>query len=463
MMDDKAYHKVAPIIHSSEIFFDDRNRALWDAMNLLVKAGKKIDYMTVATKAIEKGYNDIGVDINYITGLANKVASAANIVDHALIIKDKWYGRQCISIIANAQAAILEGSNAEDTMARAMKDLRKLTSDEQTGAQHVKDVMKDLLEKALKASKRDSRELTGVPFTGVPSMDKIFDGREPGDLIIIGAGAKMGKSSTVTNILKYSIDNSIPTMAASAEMRNLRILARVLALMTDYATRKVERGDFYSEEAKFERIKVMEEKIENAPLWLSDSNLSEHKVISAIYHYYHNHGVELFLFDRIGLFDEVVQARPGQEYRNREAIMATLRKIANELGICIILYTQLTKEYLKEEGGRPKGHHIFGGIGGPANCTKAALIYRPEAMASATPITEFPVGPYTGQDCRNRAEIFTVYNNSNELMSALVGFNPYSQSFFEIGTMDVEDEDDFESEPIIHPGTIGTPETDLPF
>ena len=268
--------------------------------------------------------------------------------------------------------------------------------------------------------------MAGEPFTGVPEIDRIFSGIELGDVIMIAARPKVGKSSMSNNILKHSADHDIPTYCRSGEMPNLKTAARFLAAQSGVRTRSIEKGEYWDTERKSLRSAV-DSAIETAKgkkLYLSDGPLSLPGVIADINFYYHRHNVKRFLFDRVGLFDEVVNSSNG-DVKARDTVIASLRRVANVLGIGIVIYSQLTKEAEKTESKRPEGHMIFGGTGGPANCTKAALIYRPEAHK----LSEFKAGPHKGTPASGLAEVYTVYNNSDELRSALVRFIGDRQMF----------------------------------
>lgn len=464
------WHLYSSVISTGDVFHQPKHRDIWNLCREAFDKGIKIDMFTIDALRKERGIDSFNVA--YLSELQMRVTGDTHTRAHAAILRDKWMGRKAIEMMAITQKELFSGKNAEDSIARMWEKFSRLSSDESTGAQKASKVMEELMESAKKASEKDDNSITGERFFGIESVDKLFDGREPGDLIMIGAGAKQGKSSTETNILAYSIDNKVPTYAASAEMQNKRLLARSIAMMTGGQTRSLERGEQFSDEELFEKIKVISARIAEAPLWMSDGNLDLRKAISNIYHYHREHKVELFLFDRVGLFDEVSLAKSGAEHGARSAVTASLRKVANELGITIILYSQLTKEYLNEPGARPAGHHIFGGIGGPANCTKAALVYRPEAITGAN-YNEFPESsPFYGQLTAGVAEIFTVYNNNGPLGSVKVGFNAHSQSYFETngGTLAASDPDDFESTSaiemksvLIDPTHKTTAEGDLPF
>lgn len=464
------WHLYASVIDTGEIFYEQKHKDIWNLCRKAFDKGMQIDMFTIESLRKQEKIDSFG--LAYLSELQMRVTGDTHTKTHAVLLRDKWLGRKALEFTKITQQELLSGKNSEDSIARMWEKFSRLTSDESTGAQKVGKVFEELMESARKVSEKDDNSITGERFFGIESLDKLFDGVEPGDLIMIGAGAKQGKSSTETNILAHSIENNIPTFAASAEMQNKRLLARSLAMMTGFNTRGLERGEQFSNEELAEKIKIMEEKIKKAPLWMSDGNLDLRRTVSNIYHYHREHGVNLFLFDRVGLFDEVSMSKSGKEHGSRAAVTATLRKLANELGISIILYSQLTKEYLSEEGGRPAGHHIFGGIGGPANCTKAALVYRPEAISGQT-IDTFPVSsPFSGHDTKGVAEIFTVYNNNGPLGSVKVGFNAHSQSYFDTsgGLLEATDPDDFESTSAVayNPQLAGDPNVvqddgDLPF
>lgn len=421
LFDNRAINSVITIL-SREVFYVESHKLIWDAIEGLFRKGNPIDMLTVSEAMKTAGtLNDVGGRA-YIAVLTNTVASAANIEYHARILWEKSMGR---ALLNHCQKVIQEiahdGGDIPDVLARHQDAIYKL-GQVGAGAQTMARISDDMLDKARMIHERGG-EMVGLPLTGLEPLDKLLGGWEPGDVIIFGGRPKSGKSSIASNIIKHHIKSDLPLYAASGEMQNLKVGFRVAAALADLPTRYLEQGKFFDKSSDVYAFEQAHKELQASKVWLEDTELSVPKMLSVVHYYFYNHGVKLFLFDRIGLFKEVLTSK--DDYKARMEVTGAMRSLANKLGVAIVAFSQVNTDAEKSASKRPESRHLFGGIGAQSNCTKAALVYRPEMYG----IKAFPEGKYKDDDAKGMAEIYTVLNNYLELGSVKLVFDGNKQIF----------------------------------
>lgn len=425
LIEQNAINVVASVL-DSDCFYHSNHQKIWGSIYSLFKDGNPIDLLTVMDRLkVHNVLDEVGGP-SYLASLTNMVGSAANIEYHSQVLRQMSIGRKLIERCQETIKKIAyEKEDIPDTLFNHQDFIFRLGKSG-SGAQSTGIVAEKMLEHAKVMYDRGG-EMIGTPLTGLPSLDKLIGGYEPGDVIIFGGRPKSGKSSVGSNILKYHVENRIPVYSASGEMQNLKTGFRLAAAMSHLPTRYLESGSFFKNQADDDSFSTALEKIESAPAWLEDMELSVPKMITTVHHYFYNHGVKLFLYDRIGLFKEVLNSR--DDFKARMEVTGAMRQLANKLGIAIIAFSQVNTDAEKTTHKRPEARHLFGGIGAQSNCTKAALVYRPGMYGMST----FQDGAFKEQDAKGMAEIYTVLNNYMETGSALLQFHASRQIFSEPG------------------------------
>ena len=138
----------------------------------------------------------------YISQLASKVNSSANIEYHAAIISEQAIKRSLISISSNIQKNAYEDTtDAFELLDYAEQQLFDIS---EKNIKRNYNKISDLSEKAVAdiRAKMDNKDgLTGVP-SGFSTLDRITSGWQPSDLVIIAARPGMGKTTFVTSVLR---------------------------------------------------------------------------------------------------------------------------------------------------------------------------------------------------------------------------------------------------------------------
>ena len=228
MLEKDSYNEINGIL-KSEMFYIKNHELIYMAIEALHDEGEPVDIATVCNKMKLSGnLKTIGGPFT-ITQLTARVASTANIVHHALILKQYWIKREIIRMGSHiSEEAFKDTSDSFQLMidAQSVIDTVSLTLDGKR--------MRNLSELALEAKqeiirKANTNELPGLS-TGFPELDEVILGIMKSNLIIVAARPGMGKTAFVTQIAKQvaSIDDNVIAFF-SLEMKDSQLVNRLIS------------------------------------------------------------------------------------------------------------------------------------------------------------------------------------------------------------------------------------------
>ncbi len=195
MLDKDALSVVLDILQA-ESFYTEGHQAIYRAMLTLFDKNSAIDLLTVKEQLSKSGELDKAGGPYRLVQLSNRVGSAANIEYHARIIAQKSIARELIKASGEVlRDAYDETIDVFDLLDDAEKKIFKITEDKLSrGVESIAELGPKALKllEEIKAKSSESGGLTGVP-TGFIELDKVTNGWQPSDLIVLAARPGMGK------------------------------------------------------------------------------------------------------------------------------------------------------------------------------------------------------------------------------------------------------------------------------
>ncbi len=340
LIDNRAIHSVLTEVRPDD-FYHPSHAELFQAMLGLQDENQPVDIHTVAAYLSDRKRLDaIGGHV-FLAELADYEATAANVVQHAQIVRDRSVKRRLISVATEivetafdqadpsqhlldvAQSRIFEIGQAE-----SRETFRSLKS----GLQHAMDHVEALMER--------SGELTGVP-TGFKDLDVDTGGLQPGELVVIAARPSMGKTALALNIARNAaVDHGKKVAIFSLEMTRLSLLLRMLASEARVDFNSFRKG--FGTAPDHTSLQRAAEKLYNADIWIDDSGMITTLEIRAkSRRLMSEHGLDLVILDYLQLAhsDNPAQRKDleiGQ-------ISHGLKSLAKELNIPVIALSQLNR------------------------------------------------------------------------------------------------------------------------
>ncbi len=132
--------------------------------------------------------------------IADFEATAANVLHHAAIVRDKSLKRRMISVAAEIAEMGFEQEDDADRLLDAAES--KMLGVSQTSRRSEFASLHDEMPRTfdyIENIMNRGGELTGIP-TGFRDLDKMTGGLQPGELVIVAARPSMGKTALALNI-----------------------------------------------------------------------------------------------------------------------------------------------------------------------------------------------------------------------------------------------------------------------
>lgn len=216
--------------------------------------------------------------------------------------------------------------------------------------------MGDDTEHVLSERAKHPEQIPGIE-TGFVNFDSYTGGGSGGELIVVVAPSKTGKSITLTNwATKIGIKDKIPVLYFDTEMSAREQEDRILAMLTGIPQREIVTGQYVLDTANGKAVDKIQ-KIKKAREELGMSNyyhiympmFSIEKVSAIAKKFCTQMGVKAIFFDYIKIPSNQADFKTQQEYQALGFFTSGLKDLAGILNIPIFTACQTNRNDLKSE------------------------------------------------------------------------------------------------------------------
>src|SRR5215470_5970906 len=351
LLHNDAFNLAAEVIDSGD-FFRDAHRRIFDKMVALADRGDAIDLVTLKEELGRSGDLDEVGGPAYITALVDGVPRSTNVEHYARIIKEKATLRNLIFSANRILSTAYEAEEEADVILDQAEHAIFAIADDKVRDGFVS--LRDLAQTSLDTIERlhSRKELvTGVP-TGFTDLDEMTSGLQPADLVIVAARPSMGKTSLVLNMAQHvgtKTDMSVGVF--SLEMSKEQLFLRMLTGEARIDAHRL-RGGFLGER-DWGRLAQAIGTLSEAKVFIDDApGIGVLEMRAKCRRLAAEHGLDLVIIDYI----QLMQGRGRFENRTLEvaSISRSLKGLAKELGVPIIVLSQLSRAPESRSDHRPQ-------------------------------------------------------------------------------------------------------------
>lgn len=398
-------------------FYSDKWKIGFEVIVAMYKEGRKIDLLTVSNYIATKKI--LGITSYDLVEATRMTGSSDHVTDWMTVIYDKYASRKLMELAYSLPQDVAKGKDVPMIIDEAMMELRRLITLDEGEVKTPEIYIPETIELIKKEIARGD-EINGTRMFGIQEVDYKMNGIEDGDLVIVAARPKMGKTATFVNFAITAIQHQQPILLMSGEIPNKDMVKRMLSVIsdTDISDIRYNRYDLGDP-----HIQAGLNTIFNSSVYLSDRPLSMKTVRDRISEYY-DKGVRRFGIDRFELFEEIITAKDQNTARTQ--LSSKLRRMVNEYqDIGIVMVSQMSAAHTKTTKKKPTSDDIFGATALQSDCTKMIGLYRPDQYGI--------LADDKGADLSGKAEIlFLAGNNIPNGESVWVSFDKRTASFKEI-------------------------------
>lgn len=339
---------------SRDDFYVEAHKRIFDAMLDLLEQGMGVDPTTLVAKLQDKNELHLVGGVEYILLLSDSSVTSANAGYYIEIVKTKADARR---LIETAERIAESGFDTSNELAylldSAEKQILEVTRNRRVNEfRHSKSVIESIMEE-LEHLRKSKDGVTGVK-TGFRELDRITNGLQRGDLIILAARPSVGKTAFALNVglktSKHNIQTSNGAVAIfSLEMPAEQLMKRMLSAESNIRGDQLRTGRF--DDRELGRLYEAAGQLSGCKIFIDDSSsIKMADIFSKCRKLKSEHGIDLIVIDYLQLIEG--SGRRGNDNRQQEVseISRSLKMLARELEVPVIALSQLSRSVEQRAG-----------------------------------------------------------------------------------------------------------------
>ena len=352
MLEPDAFDEVFSLV-KEEDFFKPAYRKIYSAIRDLNKKGEPTDLITLSSHLSKNNILENMGGPNVLTEILNQTPSAANIQNHAKILRSKALLRNLIRVSEDIidTAYNQKFDNLEDFFGSVESSVFSIT--EKKGTQELlplSDLVKESMDRLDTLYKAKKGEVIGLP-SGFIELDRLTSGFQPGEFTIIAARPSMGKTALSLNMALHAAINEKKKVAYfSLEMSKEQLMLRLLSSEGKLPLNNLRIGEISEEE--WPKLIDTAVSLSDSKLFIDDSSgLSPLDIRSKARRMKAKHGLDLIIVDYLQLM--TLNHRPDNREREVSEISRMLKSISKELNTPLVSLAQLNRGVESRSDRRP--------------------------------------------------------------------------------------------------------------
>lgn len=332
-------------------FFDKRYGRIYGAVCELTNSNKAVDIFTVLDHLQVRGQAQ-DIDLAMLNDLTQCAGSSGAARRYAEIVVERFLIRGLMSAADEVKSIAVEaGMPVLERIDRAQDLFQQLQQQRAVNdATAIEAVATELLDHINDLA--EGRITPGVP-TRFPGFDRLFGGGlKPGKLVVIAARPSIGKTALALAIAEAFASQGHPAGVWSLEMERQELAQRLLAMLGEIdlghlSTGKLDNFEWAQLTNAVERLRLM-------PLYINDKPAASLADIqSGARKLKRERGLSLVVVDYLQLMAASAAKAKDSRHHQIEEISRGLKTLAKQLGVPVVLLSQLSREVEKRTSGKP--------------------------------------------------------------------------------------------------------------
>lgn len=297
MLEQDAWDHVSDILTEND-FYKPSHRTVYGCIRELNKRGQPTDLVTISNYLMQTGQLDNVGGPTYLAEMMDQTPSTVNIKSYAQIVREKSLLRRIIHTSHDfiEKAYTQEFVDLESFLNHVESEVFKIA--ETTSSNDLMDasqLVKLSLEK-LEQLYAQKGEVTGVG-SGFFELDKMTNGFQPGELIVVAARPSMGKTAFSLNLaLNATLREKKRVAYFSVEMGKEQLMMRMLSSEARIPASQLRSGNI--DEFAWPKLINTAAKMSEAPLFIDDTSaISPFDIRAKARRMKAQHGLDMIIVD----------------------------------------------------------------------------------------------------------------------------------------------------------------------
>lgn len=334
---------------TAEAFYFAENADVFRGIMAVRAAGKAVDFLTVAEQVGTLPTGDRA--LAYCAEIVKNTPSVANAKTYAAIVRERAIERSLFDLGSHA----LEIAHSEQDVQTKIATLQAAAMALDCGAgdddiSKVADVLADQLEVWQERHDRHARGETLIGLsTGLKDLDEKLGGLQPDHLYVVAGRPAMGKTTLAMGFaVDAAVRQSKSSLVISLEMNKGQLLDRAVASEGRIPLALVKNGTACQNHGA--ELAAAAGLLRSAPLYIADrAGSTIGRIRSLARRHKMRYGLDLLMIDYL----QLVEGDGGNRTEEVSSISRGCKLLAKELGIPVVLLSQLSRKCEERPNKRP--------------------------------------------------------------------------------------------------------------
>lgn len=339
----------------------EQTKNCFEAILELASCDAVIDFVAVLNRLVASDFNDKEYK-KVLFNCVESVPSKSRIDYYCELVVGNYKARCLKSIVEKVDSSTLCADNVVDVAKKLSESIYAVMYDKtQSSLEDIYSIGVKSYDEFRKIEKENKSD------TGFKKIDRILKGLSPGNLVVLAARPKVGKTAFALSIAKNVALTGKTVAFFSLEMEKSEVYERLLACektisMNKIIDRKLEKNDI-------DKLENFMNEIKNLPIRINDDASVSVAEIKC----------QCKLIDNLGLVvvDYLQLIKPSKKFDNRNqeigAISRELKLLACELKTPVLCLAQLNRATIDSKRPSPNDLRDSGEI--EQNCNKLIMLW----------------------------------------------------------------------------------------
>ena len=353
MNNDAVYEAIARL--TEEDFYLKDHKIIFNAIKNTHIRGLKVELVTVVDQLMLDNKLQELSDPTYIYTLVEDNITPSTVEQYIRIVQDKTVLRYLVNMCDNISTGWnkIQMDDVGDYVSKVENDILAITRARNVGDFKAPSEVLEVIKEKLVNTDRRTGKMTGTP-SGYTDLDKITNGFQPGDLIILAARPSMGKTALALNFaMNASIEHNYPVGVFSLEMPAEQLMQRMLSATSGVNSDKIR--SFNLTDKEWPKIDIGVNKLAKSKIYIDDTAgakiadiQSKAKKLKA-----KHDDLGLIVIDYLQLITTSTFSKSDNRQQEVSEISRALKAMARDLKVPVIALSQLSRTVEKREDKRP--------------------------------------------------------------------------------------------------------------
>lgn len=334
-----------------DMFYDEKNKHIFNAIKSLHDASSPIDITTVKNELDkDKKLNIVGLD--YLTDVIDSVVTSANIDYYIKMLTDFYIRRSLINTATEIVNDSYDKDDVTELQDRAEKNiLLAVRNRSVTELLPIYEALRSAHDK-LEDLAKHKKLITGLE-TGFYDLDKLTTGFQPGEMIILAARPGMGKTALVLNMVTHAASTTKKAVAVfNLEMPAEMLVNRMISSIGRIDAYKLQTGNMHDKD--WQRYNEAMSELSDTNIYIeTDTSTSISEIRAKCRRLASSkEGLAMVVIDYLQLVNSGNKKTESRQVEVSE-ISRALKTMALELNVPVVALSQLSRTAEKRESNVP--------------------------------------------------------------------------------------------------------------